>query len=204
MRGFSLIEVVVAMALLLAITAAVLTAIQTGPATLAVQSELADMQQRLRLAVDMLFRDVTAANGVRPNRWGGPSADPPETYRTDAATFTIGPTTKTYWLKTSASTDTFQLMSWDGGSSADVPVVDHVVLLGFDYLDDRQLPIATADLPGVRSIVVTLRVEAADAAQRGPAGVLFARAGTARNSRRWAPDLEVRFQATPRNLNLER
>jgi hypothetical protein len=61
-----------------------------------------------------------------------------------------------------------------------------------------------ADLLRVRSVAVTLRVEAALAALRGPAGVLFAHAGTSRGGAMWAPDLEMRFQVTPRNLSVGR
>ena len=59
-----------------------------------------------------------------------------------------------------------------------------------------------ADLLRIRMIGVTLRVEAAIAALRGPAGVLFTRSGTSVDGNRWAPDQEIRFHVTPRNLNL--
>jgi hypothetical protein len=61
-----------------------------------------------------------------------------------------------------------------------------------------------ADLLRIRRIGVTIRVEAALAALRGPAGTLFANAGSSRAALRWAPDQELRFQVSPRNLNLER
>ena len=61
-----------------------------------------------------------------------------------------------------------------------------------------------ADLLRVRSVAVTLRVESALAALRGPAGVLFANAGTSREATMLAPDVEVRFQVTPRNLSVSR
>ncbi len=58
-----------------------------------------------------------------------------------------------------------------------------------------------ADLLRVRQIRVTLRVQAAAAVFRGPAGPLFLHAGSARAGDRYVPDLEVRFDVTPRNLN---
>ena len=61
-----------------------------------------------------------------------------------------------------------------------------------------------ADLLRIRAIAVTLRVQAALAALRGPAGTLFANAGTSANGSRWVPDQEVRFEVAPRNLNLAR
>jgi len=61
-----------------------------------------------------------------------------------------------------------------------------------------------ADLFRVRRVDVSIRVEAALAALRGPAGALFARAGTGRVAERWLPDLEMRFSVTPRNLSTAR
>lgn len=61
-----------------------------------------------------------------------------------------------------------------------------------------------ADLLRVRRITAVLRVEAALTALRGPAGVLFARGGTAADARSQVPDREVRFDVTPRNLNFGR
>jgi prepilin-type N-terminal cleavage/methylation domain-containing protein len=61
-----------------------------------------------------------------------------------------------------------------------------------------------ADLLRVRRIAVTLRVESAAAALRGPAGPLFARAGTSTSAQRLVPDREIRFDVSPRNLNLGR
>jgi prepilin-type N-terminal cleavage/methylation domain-containing protein len=61
-----------------------------------------------------------------------------------------------------------------------------------------------ADLHRVRQIRVSFRVQAAAATLRGPAGVLFARAGSGRRSDRLVPDQAVQFDITPRNLNLGR
>lgn len=61
-----------------------------------------------------------------------------------------------------------------------------------------------ADLHRVRQIRVTFRVQTGVAVLRGPAGVLFSRAGTGRISTRLVPDQAVQFDVTPRNLNLGR
>jgi prepilin-type N-terminal cleavage/methylation domain-containing protein len=61
-----------------------------------------------------------------------------------------------------------------------------------------------ADLHRVRQIRVTFRVQASRAVLRGPAGVLFSRAGTGELSDRLVPDQAVQFDVTPRNLNLGR
>ena len=61
-----------------------------------------------------------------------------------------------------------------------------------------------ADLHRVRQVRVTFRVQTGIANLRGPAGVLFSRAGTGRLSDRLVPDQAVQFDVTPRNLNLGR
>ena len=181
---------------------------------------------------------------------------------------------RAYFLKA----DTFQLMQSDGTGN-DVPVVDNVVALRFDYYGEalppmvrqsiantppttygpapsaaavapwaafenclfapgdvpspklpvlgdgtpRLVPLAAAeltdgpfcpnatdanrwdaDLLRIRKIAVTLRVQTAVAALRGPAGVLFARGGTSTGGIRWVPDQEIRVEVAPRNLNLAR
>jgi prepilin-type N-terminal cleavage/methylation domain-containing protein len=219
-RGFTMIELVVATALLLVLVAAVFSAIRGAPEALAVQSETADMHQRLRVAAGTLMKDLVASSGVRPYRWGGTSADPPGTFKTDTIT-AVGTSTTTYWLKTDDVAAAYQLMSYAGGTSADVPVVDHVVALTFEYFaaglvplsaseltDGPWLPDASAatrwdaDLARVRMIAIALRVQSAITALRGPAGILFAHGGIARDGRRWAPDIAIHFCIAPRNLNL--
>jgi hypothetical protein len=61
-----------------------------------------------------------------------------------------------------------------------------------------------ADLLRIRRVEIRLRVEAALSALRGPAGVLFTNGGTSREPARWAPDQEIRFQVSPRNMSLAR
>ena len=191
----------------------------------------------------------------------------------------------TYYLKTDTANHLYQLMHYDGTTNADVPVVDHLVGLTFEYFGEPDPPalrkpitdpvgpwtsygpkppapglkptaypagenctfmldpsgapaprLATlgsggpglvpltaaqltdgpwcpdstnlnrwdADLLRIRKIGVTIRVESASDALRGPASALFARAGTSRGGNRWVPDQEIRFQVTPRNLSLGR
>ena len=57
-----------------------------------------------------------------------------------------------------------------------------------------------ADLLRIRRIRVSLRVQVAAVALRGPAGALFLHGGTARAGDLWVPDLEVTFDVAPRNL----
>lgn len=60
-----------------------------------------------------------------------------------------------------------------------------------------------ADLLRIRRVGFTLRVQAALASLRGPAGLLFTNGGLSRAAGRMVPDIEIQFDVTPRNLNLE-
>jgi hypothetical protein len=61
-----------------------------------------------------------------------------------------------------------------------------------------------ADLLRVRRVRAIVRVQAALAWLRGPAGRLFLKAGRATGAERFVPDLEVQFDVAPRNMNLGR
>jgi hypothetical protein len=52
----------------------------------------------------------------------------------------------------------------------------------------------------VTRVTLVLRVEAASADLRGPAGPLFRRAGNARHGSRWVPDMELRATVALRNV----
>jgi Tfp pilus assembly protein PilW len=384
-RGFSLIELVIAAAITLAVLGGVFAMVNPAHGAFGAGLENADLQQRLRVAVDTLTRDLAMAGGgafagghvgslvryiapVLPFRRGQTDDDAPETFRTDTITIISVPSTaaqtrlaadlmpleltlqatpraacpagtnlcgfapgmtvivyddtgsvdaftiaavaddaaqltlaarpggsvdtihkrgsnvvearvRTYYLKADVASQTFQLMRADGYPSADVPVVDHVVGLAFEYegeprpptlsasgdasygpappapetrptsypagenctfridetsglpvsrlpplaagtalvpltaaqfLDGPWCPDETnpnrwdADLLRIRKVGVTIRVEAASAASRGPAGVLFTNGGSSRTANRWVPDQEIRFQVAPRNMNLVR
>lgn len=61
-----------------------------------------------------------------------------------------------------------------------------------------------ADLLRIRQVRVRLRVQTGESALRGPAGTLFARGGQGQAGDRLVPDQEIRFDVSPRNLNLGR
>jgi hypothetical protein len=198
--------------------------------------------------------------------------------------------THTYYLKNDSTTNTYQLMHYDGGST-DLPVVDNVVKLAFAYYGDPLPPMLVpgkslcdasakgpfttygpkppclakvgtgdyamgencafkvvngvqvprldtlaagigqvelsqsvltdgpwcpgadstnypnrfdADLLRIRRVRVTMRVQAALAELRGPAGVLFMHAGKSTSAERLVPDQEIQFSITPRNMTLGR
>jgi hypothetical protein len=59
----------------------------------------------------------------------------------------------------------------------------------------------------VRKIRVTLRVQVGPASLRGtnPSGTtLFSNPGTATSGNAYVPDQEIRFEVTPRNMNIGR
>jgi Tfp pilus assembly protein PilW len=172
---------------------------------------------------------------------------------------------RTYSLKADPVTGVQTLMQYDGTRNADVPLLDHIVALGFEYYGDPRPPLSPvapaetvkptdyptgencvfardsngdavprlaplgpgfalvkltaaqltdgpwcpdasnanrwdADLLRVRLIAVTLRAEAATAALRGPAGLLFANGGTAGGGSRFVPDVQVQMQIALRNV----
>ena len=252
-RGYSILETVVAMAILLTVAAVAIALVDPSEASFAAQAEAVDMQQRLRVAAGTLSNDLLMAGAgayqgankgplgyyfapVLPYRQGTNHGDPSGIFRTDAVTlmyvsptvaqttlatngpsgvsadigvnseagcplgdaacgfkngmtvllydasgdydpFTItniqsnvlhvqrtggslthasyqpGTTTIVqltniiYYLKSDLATETYQLMSREGGAGGDVPLVDHIVALQFDYYGDRQPPMLTGKAP---------------------------------------------------------
>lgn len=109
-NGFSLVELVLAMALLLTVTGAAFALLGSAEDRLAVEPEAADMQQRLRVAVTMLHHDLSQAGagpiaGARPGpltnhiaamlpyREDPQGGDGPGTFRADAVTMFYVPGT---------------------------------------------------------------------------------------------------------------
>jgi hypothetical protein len=104
--GFTLVELIVASGLTLCIAAAIFAAVHPAEGVFSVQSEAADMQQRLRVAAAALSRDLAAAGAgidtggsplieyfppLLPYRPGRTGADPAGTFRTDAMTLMYVP-----------------------------------------------------------------------------------------------------------------
>ncbi len=90
------------------------------------------------------------------------------------------------------------------GSTTLVKLTDSQLSDGPWCPDDTNPHRYDADLLRIRRVSVTLRVEASLSALRGPAGLLFTRGGTSSSVNRWVPDQEVRFDISPKNLNLSR
>jgi hypothetical protein len=243
--GYSLVELLLASAIFMTLAAGIVAVAGPAHAALSAETEASDMDQRLRVAADALFDDVSMAGAgasagvmsgslgfyvaaVLPYRVGARGADPPGTFRSDTITvlyvpqtaaqtvtggdlvdgvdtipivrgpgcppadaacgFSVGDTAlvfdasggfttlsivavdavsglltvvkppaaagalfragakivkavdRTYALKSDPALNVFQLVSYDGANGADVPVVDHVVGLQFDYFGEPQPP----------------------------------------------------------------
>jgi len=158
--GFSIVELLIASAITMAVVGAVLAVVNPAQLMFRAQGDAADLHQRLRAAADTVSADVRAAMAVRPYRVGAMRDDAAigVYYRTDTLTVLGVPSTplsldgsasRTYYLR-SAAPGTFQLMQYDGGLS-DLPMLDHVVRLSFDYFGP-----ATSGGPLVRLEPATL------------------------------------------------
>src|SRR5256885_1038564 len=118
-NGFSIVELAISMGIMLGITAAVFAMLSPSNGSFAVEPEVADMQQRLRVSTDTLARDLVMAGSgaysgafagslayffapVLPFRQGLVNDDPPGTFRTDTITMMYVPTTNS---QTSIATD---------------------------------------------------------------------------------------------------
>jgi len=230
--GFTLVELLVATGVVLVALAIVLPAVDAAQTTFHTQGEAADLHQRLRASIAQLASDLRTATAVRPYRTGLVRDDSMAGvfYRGDTITALGVPASgapeneaaRTYYLKSDPAAMAFQLMQYDG-ESTDLPVVEHVVALAFDYLADEpsdglpaKLPPGQltdgpwlddasgrrydADLLRVTLVRIRMRLESADASTRGQPGALFMHAGTSRAAGRLVPDAEIELDVAVRNL----
>jgi hypothetical protein len=233
--GFTVFELLVAMAITLTIAAALLDLTDRARGIFQVMPERADMHQRLRVAVDALARDLSMAGAgveplttapMMPYRVGTTinDADFGVLYRADAITVMYRPwgestaASHTYYLKQDGTAGPLHLMHHDGAET-DLPVVDHVVGLQFEYFGGDASPLEPstfqdgpwvsadpdalpfdADLLNIRRVRVLLRVQAALDSMRGPSGVLFLQGGKSTSVERYVPDLQIQFDVALRNV----
>ena len=216
-RGMTFIELVVSMAIMLSVMSTTFILVDSARRVFEADLERSDMQQRARVSWDSVFRDLIMAGAgaqepaVAPFRRGDINADlpgaafadrisvryvPPDAAATDFVMFT-------YALRPDAA-GVMQLTRYDGHSS-DMPVVDHVGELRFEYFDAAGQSIAIerfidgpwvpdavavnrfdADLRSIRRVRAFIRVRPA----RTFAGVAIA-------------DLRVTLDVSPRNVNLQ-
>ncbi len=97
-RGFSVVEMLIATGIMMAVTGAVFSLMNPAQGTFKAQPEVSDMQQRLRIAVDTLQKDLLMAGAgtysgsrvgtlgnfmatIVPDREGNITPDPPGTFK---------------------------------------------------------------------------------------------------------------------------
>jgi prepilin-type N-terminal cleavage/methylation domain-containing protein len=215
-RGFTFIELIVSMAIMLAVMSSMFGIVDSARTVFEIDLERSDMQQRARVSLDALFRDVVMAGAgaqlpaLAPFRRGEMNADLPGSAFGDRLSVRYLPpdaapvdvVTITYALRIDPA-GIPQLTRYDGRVS-DLPVVDHVADLRFEYfgaagetiplerfIDGPWIPNAVAadrfdaDLQAIRRVRATVRLRPA----RSFAGVALA-------------DLQVSLDVSPRNLNL--
>lgn len=130
------LEMLVAMGIVVTVSGVAFTLLDPNQRVYRAQLEAADLQQRVRVAVEALRMDLLPAEAIR-------------SYGDDAIMVLRGGDARIFCLQRDAATGVSQLRreSADGGS---VPIVDHAVALRFEYFDD---------VVQVRRVRVTLRLQ---------------------------------------------
>ena len=122
-RGYSLVEVLVSMAIMLIVTGSVFQLVNPGQSSAQVQPEVQDMQQRMRVGTDSLFKDIVMAGAgpyqgsvtgslmsffapIIPRRTGRLNPDPATSVFDDRLTVTYVPNTYSQTSITVAMPDT--------------------------------------------------------------------------------------------------
>jgi prepilin-type N-terminal cleavage/methylation domain-containing protein len=109
-QGFTITEMLVAMAIMLAVTVATFNLMDPAQGMFAAQPEVSDMQQRLRIGVETLCKDLLMVGGgtysgsaagslgnyfapILPYRTGNVTPDPPASWKTNRLTLVYVPPT---------------------------------------------------------------------------------------------------------------
>lgn len=106
--GYSLVELMISTAIMLTVTGAIFSLMNPAQGSGQAQPEVADMQQRMRVGSETLFKELIMAGAgpyqgpvrgalvnffapILPRRTGRTAPDPPTTFRTDAITLAYIP-----------------------------------------------------------------------------------------------------------------
>src|SRR5829696_4818026 len=109
-HGFSLLELTIAMGVMLTVTASIFALMNPAQGSFSAQPEVSDMQQRLRVATDTLYKDLVMSGAgayqgsmggslgnffatVLPRRIGSTNEDAPDVFKTDTITLIYVPST---------------------------------------------------------------------------------------------------------------
>lgn len=161
--GFTVVELLIAMAMTLAVMAAGLALTQPAQAALGVQTESIDVTQRLRAAVDGLTRDILMAGSGVPPGVPGVNAYQPGSPESGLTLRYVpagdgGMITRSYYVRVDSGTNLAELRRTDG--STDVPMVDHVASAVFTCFDESAGGVVPCDeAERIRRIRIALRVE---------------------------------------------
>jgi len=214
-NGFSFVELVVAVAIMLAVITSVFGLSQSARNVFELDLERSEMHQRARVSIDALFTDLIMAGGGRqmpaiaPYRRGDSNPDAPGSAFADriSVRYAAGGAAGIAVITFASGIDAAgvpQLRRYDGHST-DLPVVDQVAGLSFEYFDIAGAPMALgrftdgpwvpdavaadrydADLDGIHRVRAHIRVRPA----RTFVGLPLA-------------DVEVAIDVAPRNVNLQ-
>jgi hypothetical protein len=215
--GFTIVELLIASAIIMVIVGAILSVVTPAQTMVRAQGEVSDLHQRFRAGAETIGADVRAARAVRPYRVGATRDDPSigVFYRADTLTVLGVPASplsldadasRTYYLKQVAGSDFSQLMQYDGGLS-DLPMLDHVVRLSFDYYGFaasggplvRLEPSTLVDGPWSQD--VGQRLFDTDLLRLREVRVLLRLEGTDPLLRRLVPDEEIVLHVATRNVS---
>lgn len=162
-RGFTVVELLLAMAMTLAIMAAGLALAQPAQAALRVQLESIDVTQRLRAAVDSLTRDIRMAGSGLPPGVPAVTAYQPGSSESGVTVRYMpaeggGMTTRSYYVRVDDRTNLSELRRTDG--STDLPVVDHIASALFTCFDEDAVGVPSCgEAERIRRVRIVLRVE---------------------------------------------
>jgi hypothetical protein len=215
--GFSMVELILALGITVLATTVIFDLVGRTRRRFDEESHIADRQQRVRVAVDALYRDLAVASAVLPYRLAGPAADSPGSFYTGVATVIIpqpeGEQVRTYFVDRDTVTGWFRLARAEGAGGG-VPVVDQITELAVDYFGTRIDPAAAPADPCASALddaqlVPLAAAELSDGPWCAVAGVsidadlLRTRQVVVRLRVAGVPG-PVRFAVAPRNLNRQR
>lgn len=190
--GFTVVELLIAVTMTLAVMASALTLAQPAQATFRTQLEAVDVTQRLRAAADALTRDMLMAGSRLPPGVAGVTPYPTPTSSGLAVWYVPAAggavVSRAYYVDVDTAANLYELRRTDGGT--DVPVVDHISRAVFSCFDGTAAIVpACGDASRVRRVRITLRVQAVVRQMRLTNTLLH------------VPDEEVVIDVAPRGLH---
>ena len=185
--GFSLVETLIAMALTMTVTGTAVSLVLPASRTSMTQPEIMDVQQRARVAAEMISRDLapagagiyagpwrgvlpTAIPAVLPRRLGGDNGDSPDVARDTAITILSVPSTAAQTTTAAAISAASLSLVTTAAPNCGVPVLCGLTA-GQDVLvTDRAGQFDVFRITAINGVTGTLRHHGQDLAAVYPAG----------------------------------